>query len=332
MQYRDGVGAVSDRRRLRTLRITVVVLLITTIAFGAYAAILAVGGNGNPGPSPSGGTLTVLASFFPLQDWALNVGGSKVNVSLIVPPSEDVHEFEPSPASLQELSTADVLILNGAGLEPWAEAAVKAAGNAKLVVVDCSQNVTLLPVPPEFQVSNRTVDPHIWLDPVDAMQMVRNILAGFVKADPTDTAYFTANAGAYMARLQDLDAQFAALSKSSLATREFVTFHTAFGYLAKQYNLTQVPVFGPFEEEPTAADIANVVQVINRDHLLYVGYESLENPAIPQTIASQTNATLVPMNPIEGLDANQRAEGQTYLTIMAQTLLVLNLALNSVRG
>jgi zinc transport system substrate-binding protein len=111
-----------------------------------------------------------------------------------------------------------------------------------------------------------------------------------------------------------------------------VTFHTSFGYLAQRYNLTQIPVFGPFEEEPTAAEISKVLSVINSHHLLYVGYESLQNRAIPDAIASQTNATLVPLNPIEGLSSDEASQGQTYLTLMAQNLLVLTLALNHVGG
>jgi zinc transport system substrate-binding protein len=325
------VGTVrADSAGTRRLWAAIVILLITTAGLGGYAILSSAVGTGTPGPSSSTPTLKVLATFFPLQDWAQNVGGSKVAVTLLVPASQDVHAFEPTPAALLAIATADVLVLNGAGLEPWAQQAIAAAGNPKLVVVDCSQNITLLTVPPEFQVGNRTIDPHIWLDPVDAMAMVRGILQGFIKADPADSAYFTANANRYEVDLQSINAQFAILANSNLATREFVTFHTAFGYLAQRYNLTQVPVFGPFEEEPTAAEISNVVNVINAKHLLYVGYESLENPAIPRAVAAQTKATLVPMNPIEGLSAGEAAQGQTYLTLMAQTLLVLTLALSNV--
>jgi zinc transport system substrate-binding protein len=324
MAERKGAGGT---RRLWAL---IVILLISTAGLGGYALFYSRVGASTAGPSSSTPTLKVLATFFPLQEWAQKVGGSKVTVSLLVPVSQDVHAFEPTAAALQAIATADVLVLNGAGLEPWAQQATAAAGNTKLVVVDCSQNVTLLTVPPEFQMANRTIDPHIWLDPVDAMVMVQNILKGFVKADPTDSVYFTANANNYEANLQSLNQQFMSLVSSKLATREFVTFHTAFAYLAEEYNLTQIPVFGPFEEEPTAADIANVVSIINTKHLMYVGYESLETPAIPQAIASQTQATLVPMNPIEGLSPEESAQGQTYLTLMGQTLLVLTLALNNV--
>lgn len=274
--------------------------------------------------------LKVLATFFPLGDWAAAVGGSQANVSLLVPVGIDVHSFEPSPADLEAIAQANILILNGAGLEPWAQAAIAAADNPHLTVVNCSLGINLIYVPPEFQAGNRVYDPHIWNDPVDAIAMVKNILAGYVQADPADEAYFTSNANAYINSLQVLNQEFVSLSTSQLATRKFVTFHTAWAYFAQQYNLTQIPVFGPFEDSPTVADIQNVVNVINQNKLCYVGYESLENPAIPQAIASQTHATLVPMDPNEGLTDQQAAVGETYLTMMQMMLFVMSLALNHV--
>jgi len=274
--------------------------------------------------------LKVLATFFPLENWAAAVGGNRANVSLLVPVGIDVHEFEPSPAAVQAISEADILILNGAGLESGASDAIVAASNPHLVVVDCSKGVSLIQVPPQFQVGNRTIDPHIWNDPVDAIVMVKNILAGFVQADPSDASYFSANALAYENSLKVLNQEFIDLTGSELATRNFVTFHTAWAYLAQQYNLTQIPVFGPFEEEPTPADIQNVVNVINQNKLCYVGYESLENHAIPQAIATQTHATLIPMDPNEGLTPQQQATGETYLTMMQMMLFMMTLALTHV--
>ena len=274
--------------------------------------------------------LKVLATSFPLENWAAAVGGNRANVSLLVPVGIDVHEFEPSPAAVQAISEADILILNGAGLESWASDAIVAASNSRLVVVDCSKGINLIQVPLQFQAGNRTIDPHIWNDPVDAVVMVKNILAGFVQADPSDASYFSANALAYENSLQVLNQEFVDLTGPQLATRNFVTFHTAWAYLAQQYNLTQIPVFGPFEEEPTPADIQNVVSVINQNKLCYVGYESLENPAIPQAIATQTHATLIPMDPNEGLTQQQQATGETYLTMMQMMLFVMTLALTHI--
>jgi zinc transport system substrate-binding protein len=196
------------------------------------------------------------------------------------------------------------------------------------VVIDASQGIALLPVPQEFQKNNQTVDPHVWLDPVLAKQEVENILQGLIKADPKDQQYFTANAQAYEAKLDQLNSQIIN-ETANVQTRVFVTFHEAFAYFANQYDLTQIPISGPFEEEPTPGDIQNVITTINQYHLCYVGYESLENPALSQSIASYTNATLIQMNPIEGLTTADQAAGMTYLTLMQQDVTNIVTALNS---
>jgi len=280
-------------------------------------------------PQPSNGTLNVLTTFYPIYDFTQNVAGDKANVTLLVPMTTDVHDFQPTPSDIQKVASANVLIYNGAGLEPWIDQLVAAANNPNLIVIDTSKGISLLPVPQTFQKDNRTVDPHIWLDPVLAKLQVQNILQGMIQADPKDQQYFTANAQAYEAKLDQLNSQI--INETANAkTTVFVTFHEAFAYFANQYNLTQIPISGPFEEEPTPGDIQSVIAVINQYHLCYVGYESLENPAISTSIASQTNATLIQMNPIEGLTIADQAAGMTYLTLMQQDITNIAKALNSI--
>jgi zinc transport system substrate-binding protein len=298
------------------------------LVFVIVGAIAAVYLSNNPSTTPTP-TLKVLATFYPLYDFAQNVGGSKIEASILVPETVDVHDFEPTPSSIQLVATADVLIYNGAGLEPWIQEVVNSAGNTNLVLVDSSQGIQLLPVSPEFQRNNETADPHIWLNPVLAKQQVNNILQGLIQADPTDSRYFTQNAQTYQAKLDTLNSE-AINATSNVATRYFVTFHEAFGYFAKQYSLTQIPIAGPFQEEPTPSDIQNVINAIHQYRLLYVGYESLENPAIPQSISSQTNATLIQMNPIEGLTSEEKAAGDNYITLMQRVIQNIGLALSVV--
>ena len=278
---------------------------------------------------PAGGRIRVLATFYPVYDFAANVGGNRISLSLLVPETVDVHAFEPTPQSIQEVATANVLIFSGAGLEPWIPQVIAAAGNPGLVLVDSSQGISLLPVPSQFQRGNRTVDPHIWLDPLLAKQQVTNILNGLIKADPNDQEYFTSNAEKYIAKLDALNSEISDVAAHA-KTRYFVTFHEAFAYFARRYNLTQISIAGPFEEEPTPGDISNVVATINGYRLCYVGYESLENPSISQSIASQTHATLILMDPIEGLSQSDQAAGKDYLTKMQDDLGSFKLALNSV--
>jgi len=280
-------------------------------------------------PPSSDATLKVLSTFYPLYDFAKNIGGDKVTVSILVPETVDVHDFDPTPSSLAAVASADVLIYNGAGLEPWINSVVNAADNPNLKLVDSSAGIQLIQVPPKFQSNTQTYDPHIWLNPRLVKQQVNNILNGLIEADPVNSQYYTRNAQAYQQRLDDLNSQIMTAT-TNVKTRYFVTFHESFAYFAKEYDLTQIPILGPFQEEPTANDIQNVINAINQYHLLYVGYESLENPAVSESISSQTNATLILMNPIEGLTAEDKAAGKDYLILMQENLSNIVLALNNI--
>lgn len=306
------------------------IILVAIIAASSVYLLNVNTGTGTKRSATTGqGGLKVLATFFPVYDFTRNVGGNKIDLSLLVPETVDVHAFEPTPSAIQEVASANVLIFSGAGLEPWIPQLVTAAGNPNLVVVDSSAGISLLPVPGQFQKNNRTVDPHIWLDPLLAKVQVENVLRGLAQADPADADYFAANADAYEARLDYLNSQIINAT-ANVNTRYFVTFHEAFAYFAKQYNLTQIPIAGPFEEEPTPSDIQSVINAIHQQRLCYVGYESLENPAISQSIASQTKATLVLMDPIEGLTQADHVAGKTYLIKMQENLQVFMLVLNHV--
>jgi zinc transport system substrate-binding protein len=314
------------------IQVGLTLVLVVISAFAGYAVGSMAKGSSS---SPSGNTLSlssarglrVLATFLPVYDDAIDVLGSKGNVTLLVPFSVDVHEFEPTVSSVQLVAQADVLVYNGAGLEPWISRLVEAAENSKLVLVDSSAGLPLINVRSEYQRGNRTIDPHVWEDPVLAQMQVKNILQGFIKADPGDAQYFTDNANALIAKFQFMDQELRA-GTSNVATRTFVSFHEAFGYLAKEYNLVQVPLAGPFEEEPTPSDISKAVEAINQNHLCVCFAESLENPAPIQAVAAQTHAHVWILDPIEGLSEAQANAGVAYLVMMQQNIYTLLQALN----
>jgi zinc transport system substrate-binding protein len=304
---------------VRNLAIAAIILVL--VSAGTYAAV-------TYRPAPRTG-VTALTTFYPVFEHTRNIAGDKITVTLLVPMTLDVHAFEPTPSSVQAVATADLLIYSGAGLEPWIPAIVTAAGNAHLTLVDSSKNISLLNVPTQFQKEGRTIDPHVWLDPVLAKQQVANILQGLIKADAADAAFFTRNAQEYSAKLDLLDSQAINLTASPV-TRHFVTFHESFAYFSMRYNLDQIPIAGPFEEDPTPSEIQGVINATKRYHLCYVGYESLANPAIAQSVATQTNATLIRLDPIEGLSLEDQALGKTYLIKMSDILSRLDLMLNHV--
>ena len=310
----------------REFKIILAVVIVGVAIGGAYATsrILTSQSNCQPGAP-------VLATFFPVYDFARHIVTDTTGISLLVPMTVDVHDFTPDACSIQQVASARVLIYSGAGLEPWISQIVTAAHNPNLVLVDSSQGIMTINVPPEWQADGRVVDPHIWLDPVIAKRQVNNILQGLIRAYPSNNDTFTANTKSYDQQLDYLNSAIMnATNFHVIKTRYFVTFHTAFAYFAQRYNLTQIPVFGPFEDSPTAQDIQNVTSAIQSYQLCYVGYESLENPAIPQAIAANTHATLVHMDPIEGLTIAEQAAGKTYIDLMYEDFNNITLALDTV--
>ena len=314
----------------RTIRAALIVILVVVAAFAGYA-VGSIGRRSDSSlPVNSSGSsngLKVLATFLPVYDDAIDVLGEKGSVTLLVPFSVDVHDFEPTPSSISLVQQADVLVYNGAGLEPWIPQLVASAGNSRLIQVNASGGLPLVPVPSEYQKHNRTIDPHVWNDPVLAQMQVKNILQGLIKADPSNAPYFTANANALIAQFQFMDQELRD-GTAHVATRTFVSFHEAFGYLAKEYNLLEVPVAGPFEEEPTPSDISKAVAAINQNHLCVCFAESLENPAPIQAVAAQTHAHVWILDPIEGLSASDANAGVTYVVKMQQNIYTLLQALN----
>ena len=134
-------------------------MVAASIAIIFVGTVLALYFSNSVTPSTNS-KLKVIATFYPLYDFAQNVGGNKTDVSILVPETVDVHAFEPTPSDIAAISSADVIIYNGAGLEPWIQDVINAAGNTKLIQVDTSQGINLLPVPSQFQSGNRTIDPH----------------------------------------------------------------------------------------------------------------------------------------------------------------------------
>lgn len=307
-------------------------VLVAVAAIAGYAVGSMTNGSssptiGNASNSSSAAGLKVLATFFPVYDDAINVLGDRGTVTLLVPFSVDVHQFEPTPSSIQLVQQADILIYNGAGLEPWIPQIVQAAGNSNLVLVDSSAGLPLIHVQSEYQKENRTIDPHVWNDPVLAQMQVKNILQGLIKADPGDAQYFTDNANALNAKFQFMDQELRT-GTANVATRTFVSFHEAFGYLANEYNLTEVALAGPFEEDPTPSDIAKAVAAINQNHLCVAFAESLVNPAPINGVASQTRAHVWILDPIEGLTVAESNASVTYVVKMQQNVYTLLQALN----
>jgi zinc transport system substrate-binding protein len=163
-----------------------------------------------------------------------------------------------------------------------------------------------------------TRDPHFWLDPTRLIDVATLITERLSTQDPEDAVLFRSNAAALVTELQALDQEYEA-GLADCADKDIVTSHNAFGYLSERYGLTQIGITGLTpEDEPTPADLAAVTQFVEDHHVTTIYYETLVDPAIAETVASETGAKTEVLDPIEGL--SDSAQGADYFGIMRANL------------
>lgn len=283
-----------------------------------------------PARSPKTERLAVVASFYPLYEFARQVGGDRVEVTSLVPPGVEPHDWEPSPQDVARLKRSRVFVYNGAGLEPWVNKLLSAIAGQSLMVVNTTEEITLraadLPRHDDQKRDKQTrweqanPDPHVWLDPALAQAQAEAIRAGLTKADPTQVTAFEANARAFKAKLADLHREFEQ-GLAACARREIITSHAAFGYLATRYGLTVVPIMGLTPEaEPSPAELARIVRFARRHQVRYVFFETLVSPKLAETLSREVGARTLVLNPLEGLTKDEVAAGKDYLSLMRENL------------
>lgn len=315
------------------------IFLISAVTALLLAGCGDEGINNSSGESEaSGKKLKVVTSFYPMYEFSKQVAGEYADVIGLIPAGVEPHDWEPSAKDMAEIKEADVFVYNGL-VEGWAEQALESAPNDKRIVVEASGGIQLMESEEhgheeegheeeEHEEEGGSLDPHIWLSPVLARQEVLAIQEAFEKADPANKDAYKANADAYISKLKELDNAFKS-GLQGVKHTEFVTQHAAFGYLAKEYGLTQVPIAGLSpEQEPSPEQMAEVVAFAKEHEIKTILFETLVDPKIAQTIADEIGAKTDVLNPLEGLTDEEKKDNLDYIGIMTKNLEALKKALN----
>ncbi len=269
------------------------------------------------------GKLRVTASYYPLYDFAKQVGGNDITAANIAGNNEP-HDFDPSPQAIISAQKSAVFIYNGGHLEPWVDGFLQ---DYTHVAVKASEHITLQHTADEDESNNTVSDPHFWLDPVLAQQTVRSIRDGLSKADPAHATEYQDRANTYIAQLSQLDDDY----RSGLAhcqNHTVISSHQALSYLSKRYNFSVLSISGlNSEEEPSPAKLAELSTIVKEQHITYVMFESLASRRLADTIATETGAKTLVFDPIERISHEAQENGQNYLKIQRANLANLRTAL-----
>jgi ABC-type Zn uptake system ZnuABC Zn-binding protein ZnuA len=269
--------------------------------------------------SPGSGRLNVVAVETFLADIAQNVAGNRFTVKSLLPPGADPHAYEPTPRDVAGVAAADLLIVNGGGLEGTLLTTLQNAGGGAKVVDASAGLPSRTPQPGEPRLAAGQVDPHFWLDPVLVKTYVANIRDAFIKTDPAGKAVYTANAAAYDVKLTALDHWIRTqVAQIPPRDRKLVTNHASAGYFADRYGFqvvgTVIPGFST-NETPTAQELAALTAAIRRSGAKAIFVEKDENPQLAQQIAAETHIKAV----TGMLDHSLTATGgpaSTYIAMM----------------
>ena len=298
------------------------------LAAAALAALALIGagcgGDGNATISAATGRSTagtqpikVIATTTVLGDLVRRVGGDAAEVTQILPPNADAHGYEPRPRDVTATADARLVVESGDNLDRWMGEVVEQSGT-DAEVIDVSRKLRYrLPGESEGAEASK-YDPHWWHDPRNAATAVTEIRDALSAADPSAKATYAANATAYRAKVEALDAGIAdCFARVRAAERKLVTDHDAFGYFAGRYDITVVGAVIPSQTtqaQASAGDIATLARVIKAEGVKAVFPERSVNPKLAQAIAKQTGASAEDTLYGDSLGA-EGSTGATYLTM-----------------
>lgn len=293
----------------------------------AVAMVAACGSSG--GPEASGGErLEVVAGFYPLEFAVEQVGGDDVTVNSPARPGAEPHDLELGPKDVATLAEADLVVYH-AGFQPAIDDAVEqhAADTALDVSVSAKLDLEAPPKIEEGETAEEDAeqdqpsegkDPHFWLDPTKYAAVGTAVADQLAQADPENAEEYRDRAAEFERRLEALDAEFKA-GLATCASRELVTGHAAFGYLAARYDLNQQGIAGISPDaEPNAAAMRRIAAHIRSEGVKTVYAETLVSPALAETIARETGATVRVLDPVEGI--TDASAGKDYFEVMRSNL------------
>lgn len=283
--------------------------------------------------------LKVIATIFPLYDFARNVGGDKVAVTMLLPPASDAHHYELKPDDIIRIGKTDIFLFTSFAMEQWARKVIDAtAEKPGMLAVEAGQGVSFLPLPAyhghdaDHQSGRKEngakhaaeFDPHIWLDFENAQKMTDNIAKAFINKDPQNSAYYKKNALDYKLKLMELDKKYRE-QLSNCKTRTILhAGHWAFAYPADRYHLQYMAAYNiSADAEPSPQQILKLIEQVKRQKLPYVYYEDVAAPRLARTIASETGAGLLRLSNGHDISKKDIQNGESFISLMERNLVNL---------
>lgn len=270
--------------------------------------------------------IQVVASFYPLAYIAEVVGGERVSVQDLTPEGAEPHDFEPTLRDIAGIGSADLLLYNGAGFEPWVSGWARGSFDRPRVTIDMTS--ALKERGAVLIKKGDALDPHVWLDPVLYKEEVLIVRDALIELDPLAQTIYEENANSLIERLGLLDAEIRT-GLSTCELRDIVVSHEAFEYFARQYNILVTAIAGISpDEEPSPKDLALIVDEARAKGVKYVFFETAVSPRLSQSLARELGGETLVLYTLESLTLSEVQSGEDYIRMMQKNLTNLRKALS----
>ncbi len=257
--------------------------------------------------------ITAITSFYPLYEFTKEIGGDKVDVSLLVPQGVEPHDWEPTIRDIQKIEQADLIIINGNGFEKW----VDKIDSSKVSIINSGRSFGWVTGEP-----TKPVDFHYWLNPLSAKLQIKEIADGLIKADPENADYYKNTKKTYDLKLDSLHSKI----KTELngCKKDFVAFHDAFSYFAHEYDLNQHTVIqsNSPHSEPTSKKLEYIIQLSKSLDIDVIFTEEGSGIRASQVIANEIGGKVLILSPLEVVE-----DDSSYFKKMEENLSNLKEAL-----
>ncbi len=286
-------------------------------------------------PGSSGKGLRVMTTFLPMTLFTRAVAGNCAEVKALIPPGSGPHDFQPRPGDLAALRETRVLVKNGLELEAFLDRLVASAENPALMVIDSSRGIATIDSPEaagheeadlghdddagDHAHRHGPVNPHIWLDPLRAVQQVETIRDGLVKADPSCAEGYRRNAEAFIIQLRDLDREIGGQLRPYQG-KTFVAFHDFAPYFAERYDLKAEFLVDVPELNPTPADLQRVAEQVRSTQLKALLSEPQEGPRSFNALAEDLGVTISVFDPMETASEQASRDPGRYFSVMRRNV------------
>ena len=283
----------------------------------------------------SNNKLTIVTSFYPMYISTLNIVKDIPNVEVInmtAPQTGCLHDYSLSTKDLKTLSSADIFVINGAGMESFLDDVIDEYSDLK--IIEASKGIDLIEDTEhddhtedhDHEDHDHDVNPHVWVSISKNIEEVSNIAEELSSLDPNHANEYQDNANEYIAKLENLKTEMHS-TLDNIAHKDIITFHEAFPYFAEEFGLNIVGVIEiEPDSEPSAKEVENIISIINEKNIKALFTEPQYSSKIADTIAKETGASIYTLDPIVTGDSNEKAYND-YIIKMQENLNTLKEAL-----